>query len=367
MKRAHHGKMIGAIDVAQPDVTMSGQASDVDAAGGTMPKQKNDQGRKVGSEIVMVSAVVGEGTDAHRLVQVGAWGFTVWDSAGDGEPRMRDADAGERLGFGRDTDIRPLIRRTFKGEKLKDIHVRDTVTWTQMPAPGGIRKTIVPEFWLTEAQLLKVIARSETEIADVILDDMIRVYMLARRGLLPQQAPITPEGLSLALIPILDHAIVEATAPLVVRLVEQRSEIVALQAQTIAIGAAVVRSHELAIDTNKRLREIATRDGRITPEDAAHVRGQIDLLAQMHLRLGYEKKTGSERSARSGIVGALFDRISWGGAGETLDNILAKDVPIVKNHVEYEIKTARRELRRRRQSIVVTAKKQRGLFDEKPN
>ena len=48
---------------------------------------------------------------------------------------------------------------------------------------GGTREVSVNEYWLTEAQLLKVVARSETAIAETILDEMIQVYMAVRRHL----------------------------------------------------------------------------------------------------------------------------------------------------------------------------------------
>lgn len=138
--------------------------------------------------VVTISALLGVGADAHQLVHAGAWSFTVWEATGDGEARMRDLDAGERLGFRRQRKIRDLIRRTYPGKKLNDIHQRPIVGRPgQVADPGGI------EFWLTEAQLLKLCARSETPIADAILDDMIRVYMLVRRGLLAPASASTKQ------------------------------------------------------------------------------------------------------------------------------------------------------------------------------
>jgi len=134
----------------------------------------------------LVSPVVGEGADAHRLVRVGEWQLTHWLACEDGEPRMRDIDGAERLGFKEPRMVRKLIRRTF-GENLPGIYERSTVERSQTPT-GGAREYEVTEYWLTEAQWLKVIARCRTDVAEAILDDMIRVYMLARRGLLPGHA-----------------------------------------------------------------------------------------------------------------------------------------------------------------------------------
>jgi hypothetical protein len=57
---------------------------------------------------------------------------------------------------------------------------------------GGFRETVTEESWLTEAQLLKLCARSETPIADAILDDLVHVYMLVRRGLLVPSVGASP-------------------------------------------------------------------------------------------------------------------------------------------------------------------------------
>ncbi len=108
------------------------------------------------------------------------WEFSLWEGAPDEEPRIRDVDAAERLGYERPRKIRELIERLYPG--YSGLYVRDAVEVTPMPR-GGARKTTVREAWLTEAQLLKVIARSETAIAEAILDEMIRVYMAVRRHL----------------------------------------------------------------------------------------------------------------------------------------------------------------------------------------
>lgn len=122
------------------------------------------------------------------------------------EPRVRDLELAERLGYDRPRDVRKLIARMIEEGKFASCHVRDTVsrTWhdgsvlvrrsaeaVAMPR-GGEREQEVAEYWLTEAQALKVIAKSETKRADQILDEVIRVFILARRGLLPVDSPSAP-------------------------------------------------------------------------------------------------------------------------------------------------------------------------------
>lgn len=96
---------------------------------------------------------------------------------GSDEPRVRDLDLAEHLGFERPRNIRKLIGRIC-GER----GVCSTVERTVNGRPAT-------EYWLTEAQALKVIAKSETAKADAILDEVIAVYMAWRRGQFTQ-APV---------------------------------------------------------------------------------------------------------------------------------------------------------------------------------
>jgi hypothetical protein len=116
-----------------------------------------------------------------RTEQVDGWtlGFA---SQGD-EPRVRDLDLAARLGFSRSRTIRDLIERLVRDGKLSNVEVCRTVQQTSGGRPGR-------EFWLTEAQALKVVAKSETDKADAILDEVIAVYLAWRRGhLAPTVAP----------------------------------------------------------------------------------------------------------------------------------------------------------------------------------
>ena len=63
-------------------------------------------------DVPTVSPMIGEGADAHRLVRVGGYAFTAW--ANDDEPRMRDVELAEKLGYGQPRDIRKLISRLAK-------------------------------------------------------------------------------------------------------------------------------------------------------------------------------------------------------------------------------------------------------------
>jgi len=104
----------------------------------------------------------------------------------DDEPRVRDTDLAERLGFERPRDIRKLIDRIASDEKMSGFGICATVA----QKTGG-RGRPAQEYWLTEAQALLVAAKSETAKSAGILAEMIRVYMAWRRGQFqPIAAPV---------------------------------------------------------------------------------------------------------------------------------------------------------------------------------
>lgn len=116
-----------------------------------------------------------------KIVHIDGWKLATM---GDGVTRIRDLDLAQRLGYKRPHDIRELIGRLLKDGKLNDSEVLRTVRKTQ----GGGRPG--QEFWLTRPQALKVAAKSETEPADALLDEMIRVFELVIDGGLVARVPI---------------------------------------------------------------------------------------------------------------------------------------------------------------------------------
>jgi hypothetical protein len=128
------------------------------------------------------------------------WSLSFW--SGDEEPRVQDLDLAARLGYSRPRDIRQLIERMIERGRLTQ--VCGTVPQT---SPLGGRPSM--EYYLTEAQALKVAAKSETEPADKLLDEIIRVFLLAKRGELPNQAPKTLEDLRSLASQKLEEAILE--------------------------------------------------------------------------------------------------------------------------------------------------------------
>lgn len=112
-------------------------------------------------------------------------GWTLGFAGGASEPMVRDVDLAQRLGFERPRDIRKLIERHI--ENLNDSEVCATVSQTS--AKGGRPGT---EYWLTESGALFIATQSGTEKAVAVTKEMVRVFMLWRRGLLAPEpsAPV---------------------------------------------------------------------------------------------------------------------------------------------------------------------------------
>ena len=110
----------------------------------------------------------------------------------DGEPRARDIEVAERLGFGRPRDIRKLIERNR----------------AEFDALGGcatvarlVEGNEVNEFWLNEEQSLLAAALSKTENAAAVRAMLIRCFVAWRRG------HMMPAGAELVLGPEARRAI----------------------------------------------------------------------------------------------------------------------------------------------------------------
>jgi site-specific DNA-cytosine methylase len=99
------------------------------------------------------------------------WKLLLSKQTGD-EPRIRDIDLAEKLGYARPRDIRKLIERLLKDGRLKDVKVCATVAQTSGGRPGK-------EYHLTRNQALKVAAHADTNIADIGMR-MLRPDELAR-------------------------------------------------------------------------------------------------------------------------------------------------------------------------------------------
>lgn len=104
-------------------------------------------------------------------------GWTLAFAAQDGEPLVRDLELGERLGFGRDRDIRKLIQRLSRDGFLNDSDICATVARTP-----GERGRPATEFYLTELGAILVSMRSETPTAQAMARSIAQLFLAWRRG-----------------------------------------------------------------------------------------------------------------------------------------------------------------------------------------
>ena len=94
-----------------------------------------------------------------------------------GEPMIRDLDLALRLEYERPRDIRKLVKRMIERGQLKQDQVCAKIGQTS--ELGGRPST---EYFLGEAAALMVATRSNTEKAYQITDEIIHVFIDARRG-----------------------------------------------------------------------------------------------------------------------------------------------------------------------------------------
>ena len=121
----------------------------------------------------------------------------------DGEPRVRDVDLAERLGFDRPRDIRKLIERN-----RAEIEAFGTCATVALVIKGERGSTPATEYWLCEEQALLVAVLSKAPQAPAVRHMLIRVFTAYRRGKL---APVGGDvGMMLSLQAMIDRRVDEA-------------------------------------------------------------------------------------------------------------------------------------------------------------
>jgi len=126
-------------------------------------------------------------SDIVRMVAVDGWHLVVRGEL-DEEPTIEDEELAQKLGMSRARDIRKLIERLRAGGLLKDSELRATVARQELGGRGGHRKPVT-RYRLTESGTLKVVARSDTKVANAILGQVVDVFVAYRRGLLVPRGP----------------------------------------------------------------------------------------------------------------------------------------------------------------------------------
>jgi hypothetical protein len=208
------------------------------------------------------------------LMRVDSWTLATTGFE-DGQPRVRDLELAEHLGYERPRKVRDLIRRLAEEGKLPAVYVRPTVGRTSMPN-GGARVVQVNEYWLTEAQAHKVVAKSDTLIADAALDEMIQAFMSVRHGAVDVRGAV----------PAITFAQFQAMlAPLAAEIASLKKQVIEQYGGTISVT-----------DCNALRREV---------RDIARLRAKGNLASK------------GENSERRIIYNKLGAAVSWTGTGRS--------------------------------------------------
>lgn len=117
---------------------------------------------------------------AHPLQTVNDWSLMP-PTEGDAEPRVRDVDLGDRLGYAEPRMVRKLIKRLRDSGEIPGVQSRDTVE-RQRTRNGGEREYAVEEFWLTEREALLVCSASDAPNAGVVRAALVDLFIAWRRG-----------------------------------------------------------------------------------------------------------------------------------------------------------------------------------------
>jgi hypothetical protein len=118
-------------------------------------------------------------TGDRRMIQVESWTLSIGTEP-DAEPEIADADLAVRLGL----PLHKFRQLSGRHEAAGNIHPRVSTTVVESKKGG---RPATQRFY-GEADALFLVTRSERPEAVALTKEMIRVYMLARRGLL---APTT--------------------------------------------------------------------------------------------------------------------------------------------------------------------------------
>jgi hypothetical protein len=130
------------------------------------------------------SNVIESSPNDRRMVQVEGWTLTIGTEP-DAEPEIADADLAPRLGM----ELKRLRELSERHEQAGNINPRkvDPNKSHGTTYPRGRGRPGTQRFY-GEADALFLVTRSERPEAVALTKEMIRVYMLARRGLLSPPA-----------------------------------------------------------------------------------------------------------------------------------------------------------------------------------
>jgi hypothetical protein len=198
------------------------------------------------------------------LMRVDSWTLATTGFE-DGQPRVRDLELAEHLGYERARTIRDLVTRLVRDGFLNESELRRIVQQS--------RGRPANEFWLTEEQALIVAARSDTSTAVTTLKELVAVFISVRRGIVPPCATLDVRTFEILLAPL-------------------AAEIASLKKQVIEQYGGVITT----TDSNAIRREV---------RDIARLRAKGNLASK------------GENSERRIIYNKLGAAVSWTGTGRS--------------------------------------------------
>jgi hypothetical protein len=210
---------------------------------------------------------------------------------GDNLPRIQDLELARRLAFDRPINIRNLI-----GRLAKNVNDFGFISTVEINHHGG-RGRPGMEYWLTEAQAVVVIGRSDTPIALKIACEVARVFVEWRHGRLPAAPAVDFEALADRIVASIDHRI------------GQRFEQLAATSGYVASFTPV---H--GILSARSYRELCAMRERI-----------VEIESEAAILEGATDKARAARKARSNVLGTIR-RITGHGyrPGELLHQVPAE-------------------------------------------
>ena len=235
-----------------------------------------------------VSAVIGEGAEAHRIVRVGDWTLTVPGEAGT-EPEIPDTALAEKLGLPL-RKFRELSGRHEASENITPRIKSHGGTYSGQRGRPGMQR------FYTEADALFLVTRSETPKAIALTKEMIGVYMLARRGLLAPVAAREADPAALALVPKLVHMIeaMEASAAQQgarIAELEHVNQCITARLAAEPTGAGTIGARLARTSVLNPMVEIArVASGHRAGPEFLRVRGRLDADLRDHLGFSYLRK-----------------------------------------------------------------------------
>lgn len=242
------------------------------------------------------------------------------------EPLVVDTELAERLGYAEPRAIRKLIKRLAVNQNFGQIRMRDTVSRIQKKGQsniGGYEERIVQEYLLTERQALKVVVKSGTPRAEELTEMILDVFEAWRAGRLvtPSQAAVIQQSQI--------NELVQAT---ITALVPQLFSAVVKP----AIEALAIQVAEVKADVEK----VGARASSsiVSREDAVDIKQKVKQLAMLWLQIGKKPTATACLSAAKMLA---YSSVGWWGAGKRHDLLPRESVPLVKQLLDAELRSAR--------------------------